>query len=385
MTIGSRMWRGAVCLAALGACAPIVLASPNGVSIGIKFASEEPAVGGAAYDSVVDGAAGVLQTEIWNNMEGAIGGPDTVKADVSGEETDTNTTVEWISNNTWSSDGRTGEVNNLAPEGNDRNLMLGYLDTNAVDPGFVTVDGLDSAFTDNGYDVYVYAVGGVVARGGDYTIGDTTYEHTVLEPFDGEWIEGEEGNYMVFRDLTESGFELEFQPQNRGNGTFRAVVNAIEIVAKSASVPGDFNGDGLLTTVDIDDLTGQSAAGTHPVAYDLNTDALVNEGDVNVWVKDLFNSWIGDADLNGEFNSSDLVTVLASGTYEADVAAVWSTGDFNGDGRANSSDLVAALADGGYEQGPRAAVAAVPEPTGIVTAIVALLAAIGWFRRIGCR
>jgi hypothetical protein len=130
------------------------------------------------------------------------------------------------------------------------------------------------------------------------------------------------------------------------------------------TLPGDFNNDGVLNAADIDDLTAQSAGATHPAAYDLNDDNLVDAGDVGVWVKDLFNSWIGDADLSGEFNSSDLITVLASGTYEADVDSVWSTGDFNGDGRTNSGDLIAALADGGYEAGPRAAVAAVPEPAG---------------------
>jgi hypothetical protein len=141
-------------------------------------------------------------------------------------------------------------------------------------------------------------------------------------------------------------------------------VDDVRIYTGSLAAPGDFNGNGSLDAGDIDDLTGQAAAGTNPAAYDLNSDAAVNTADVTVWVRDLYNSWIGDANLDGEFNSSDLVTVLASGTYEADVAAVWSTGDFNGDGRANSSDLVAALADGGYELGPRAAVAAVPEPAG---------------------
>ncbi len=65
--------------------------------------------------------------------------------------------------------------------------------------------------------------------------------------------------------------------------------------------------------------------------------------------------------------------VLSSGTYEADIDAVWTTGDFNGDGRTNSSDLVVALSDGGYELGPVAAVAAVPEPT---TGLALSLAAI---------
>jgi hypothetical protein len=131
----------------------------------------------------------------------------------------------------------------------------------------------------------------------------------------------------------------------------------------TGGLDGDFDGGGSLDAGDIDDLTAQSAGGLHPAAYDLNSDALVNDQDIGVWIRDLFNSWIGDANLDGEFNSSDLVAVLSSGTYEADVNSVWSTGDFNGDGRTNSGDLVAALSDGGYEVGPRAAVAAVPEPT----------------------
>jgi hypothetical protein len=139
-----------------------------------------------------------------------------------------------------------------------------------------------------------------------------------------------------------------------------------------SQVVGDFNGDGSLTVLDVDDLTAQSAGQTNPVAYDLNADSLVDDGDVNVWVKDLFGTWIGDANLDGQFNSTDLVDVLASGTYEADVDSVWSTGDFNGDGRTNSTDLVAALADGGYEMGPRAAVSAVPEPASGFAALLGL-------------
>jgi hypothetical protein len=137
--------------------------------------------------------------------------------------------------------------------------------------------------------------------------------------------------------------------------------------------PGDYNHNGTLDAADIDDLTIQTARGTHPASYDLNADALVDAGDIKIWVGDLFHSWIGDANLDGQFNSTDLVSVLAAGTYEVDVDSVWSTGDFNGDGRTNSSDLVAALADGGYEMGPRPAVAAVPEPatpTLLVMAIV---------------
>jgi hypothetical protein len=168
----------------------------------------------------------------------------------------------------------------------------------------------------------------------------------------------------------------------RNASVFPSVALSTETVGEG--LVGDFNSNGVLDAPDIDDLTGQSAGGTNPAAYDLNADALVNDGDINVWIKDLFNSWIGDADLNGEFNSSDLVAVLASGTYESDVVAVWSTGDFNGDARTDTSDLVAALADGGYEAGPRAAVAAVPEPSSMALGLVAAGMTWNLRRRRGC-
>lgn len=146
------------------------------------------------------------------------------------------------------------------------------------------------------------------------------------------------------------------------------------LVDDGGGLKGDFNGNGGLDVGDIDDLTEQSSGMQHPVAYDLNADSLVDAQDVNLWIKDLYNSWVGDANLDGEFNSGDLVAVLASGKYEDDSDSVWSTGDFDGSGRSNSSDLVAALSDGGYEAGPRQAIAAaVPEPTALVLVVVGLL------------
>ncbi len=156
--------------------------------------------------------------------------------------------------------------------------------------------------------------------------------------------------------------------------TFWVTINgAPTLFIPGGGMQGDFNNDGVLDAQDIDDLTQQSALGTNPASHDLNGDSLVNEADVKVWISDLFNSWVGDANLDGEFNSGDLVAVLSSGTYEADVDSVWSTGDFNGDGRTNTSDLVTALADGGYEVGPKAAVSAVPEPGSLLLLSSALL------------
>ncbi len=144
-----------------------------------------------------------------------------------------------------------------------------------------------------------------------------------------------------------------------------------------ANALGDFDADGVLDVSDIDDLMLQVAADENPLAYDLNNDGLVNTEDIHVWVKNLANTWIGDANLDGEFNSGDLINILAAGTYEVDVEAGWASGDFDGSGRFDSGDLIFALADGGYEAGPRAAVASVPEPTTIISLLTAVIALAG--------
>jgi hypothetical protein len=198
------------------------------------------------------------------------------------------------------------------------------------------------------------------------TTGDVLLFNVALDDNDaGENLAAQNGHHILW--------QVEGASSPFGGGEDIWIV-PLALTEATVTVPGDFNNDSVLGAADIDDLTGQSAGGTNPVAYDLNGDSLVNDADVSFWIRDLFNSWVGDADLNGEFNSTDLVAVLASGTYEADVDSVWSTGDFNGDGRTNSGDLVAALADGGYEIGPRPGAAAVPEPASIT---LVLLAAMG--------
>ena len=146
------------------------------------------------------------------------------------------------------------------------------------------------------------------------------------------------------------------------------------------SVPlGDFDRTLSLNLEDLDELTGQSALGMNTPVFDLNGDTFVNEIDVKIWVKDLKNSWVGDANLDLEFNSADFLQVFKAGTYEQDESAVWSEGDWNGDGFFDTTDLVAAFVDGGYELGPRpaeanAATVAVPEPSAMVLLLLGLIA-----------
>ena len=148
---------------------------------------------------------------------------------------------------------------------------------------------------------------------------------------------------------------------------FLSIANGIH-VPTAGGPPGDFDGDGDLDVADIDLLAMESAAGTNNPSFDINGDGSVNGLDVTAWAKDLHNSWIGDANADGEFNSGDFVQVFGAGKFETDQDAKWSEGDWNGDGKFNSGDFVAAFSDGGFELGPRA-VATVPEPSSIVVAI----------------
>ena len=151
--------------------------------------------------------------------------------------------------------------------------------------------------------------------------------------------------------------------------------NSVVLSILGGGLIGDFNSNGVLDIEDIDMLTVESASGANNGKFDLNGDGNVNGVDVSIWAKDLANTWIGDSDLDGEFNSGDFVQVFSRAKFEQDVDAVWSDGDWNGDGRFGSSDFVNAFADAGYEKGPRPT-QAVPEPApfaGIV--LVTLLAA----------
>ena len=58
----------------------------------------------------------------------------------------------------------------------------------------------------------------------------------------------------------------------------------------------------------------------------------------------------GDANLDGVFNSSDLVSIFQAGEYEDESTnnSNWNEGDWNGDGEFDSSDLILAFQAGKF-------------------------------------
>ena len=134
---------------------------------------------------------------------------------------------------------------------------------------------------------------------------------------------------------------------------------------------GDLNQDSIVDVEDIDHLTKAIAASIDHSFYDLNQDSVVNGDDRSAWVHhpQFANTYFGDANLDGVFDSGDFVTVFKFGKYESEHGAGWGEGDWNGDGQFDSGDFVIAFNDGGYGTGPRA-IAAVPEPSAAPNSLI---------------
>lgn len=184
-------------------------------------------------------------------------------------------------------------------------------------------------------------------------------------------------------DLSRLGTQvarLEFEMSSTDTGPFgmnTPAYFAIDnlTIDSMLAIRGDLDGDQVLTTADIDLLTSQVAAGTTDVRFDVDTNGSVDRFDIVGWIDAIYRTWMGDANLDGEFNSGDFVDLFSRGLYETNQPATWTSGDFDGDGRFASSDLIAAFQPGGYEVGPRPGAVVVPEPTSevMVAALMLLL------------
>jgi hypothetical protein len=176
-------------------------------------------------------------------------------------------------------------------------------------------------------------------------------------------------------DFTES-LPLVVYPDGSVMGSATEQVGEFELrshtVLWTPLAAGDFDESGTLDLADIHLLTEQIQSNDLDLEFDLNDDSLVTSDDLKTWVKDLRETWIGDANLDGEFNSGDLVAVFEVGEYEDAIQenSGWAEGDWDADGDFTSGDLVLAFQDGGYMA---AAVPAVPEPTSVVMLLAGLI------------
>ena len=115
--------------------------------------------------------------------------------------------------------------------------------------------------------------------------------------------------------------------------------------------PGDTNSDGKIGPAEIDSICESIRANEYFRDMDFNTDQVLNLADIEFLLKEFLNTSRGDANLDGDFNSSDLIKVFIAGQYDDNVTenSTWATGDWNCDQEFDSSDLIVAFIDGRYE------------------------------------
>jgi hypothetical protein len=195
------------------------------------------------------------------------------------------------------------------------------------------------------------------------------------------------GRNLILEFRTKSGY-LDVAPFLDAQGSYIVGIGALDAEATEATIHssgsvvyqfsfvpvGDYSGDGILDVIDLDTLATAIQEGNVDQQFDLDQNGTVDLEDHAYWVRDIKQTWMGDANLDGEFNSLDLVKVFQSGKFETEQIAGWSEGDWNGDERFGSGDFVAAFQDGGYEVGPRTlAAAVVPEPSSAILLTLAFL------------
>jgi hypothetical protein len=190
------------------------------------------------------------------------------------------------------------------------------------------------------------------------------------------WLSDFASNSLVRFDVTTERFDsfaLPSQPSNVRQllgrpGELWAPESAGDqlVVIRNSAPPviGDFDRNGVLDAGDIDLLTAQVISGEGSVLFDLDANGTVDRQDRHLWVNELRRTYFGDSNLDGQFDTGDLVTVFQVGQYEDQLPgnSSWASGDWNGDSEFDTEDFVFVFQFDAFERGPRARPVSVSEP-----------------------
>ena len=235
----------------------------SGRTISIKFTGNGTTMGSTEV-------AGVVPQSNWNN-EGWVSGTSTSLVDQTGMVS--GATVSW------KADGL--HALPIADQAGNARMMRGYLD-GSTDPTTVTVSGLPP--NANGYSVYVYADGdnNTANRSAIFQIsgsGITTTSVSLTDAantnFSGTFTQANNsaGNYVVF-GINATAFTISATASTASDGTQRAPLNAMQIVALASGGTGGSVGPSITTqpmseTVAVGQTATFSvaASGTGPLSY----------------------------------------------------------------------------------------------------------------------
>ena len=207
-------------------------------------------------------------------------------------------------------------------------------------------------------------------EGVDYDWEGFHYEYRVDSGYE-IWVA--QGNQLEVDYTNVEEFLSVFAPLSSAGGSLSIPRNE----GLTLALRGDYDNDQQLDAGDLDLQTGAIISGRHEVTFDLNHDGLVDGDDRLFWIEhpEMKHTYLGDANLDGQFDSADVVQVFVVGQFETGQLAFWDGGDWNADQVFDSADFVAAFSRGGYEAGPRGGGGQqpVPEPTGLVLSVLAWL------------
>ena len=84
--------------------------------------------------------------------------------------------------------------------------------------------------------------------------------------------------------------------------------------------------------------------------FDISGDGLATDEDLRIIIQQVLGTNFGDANLDGIFDSTDLILVFTAGQYEDGINrnSTWQTGDWNGDLEFDSGDMIAAFKGGAF-------------------------------------
>ena len=330
-------------------------AATYGFSLNMNF--------GASNNPIFE-SAGFFGEKVWNNLPSLEQGTSQeLLTDAFGDNGQSPASLVWESSGIGQNDGL------QVPNEDDANMMSGYL----ASPSRIELSGLEFVVPPHdgplNYTLLIYTYGGQEGNEGEFNVNGITRPHIDSADFDGTFRAGFDGNVMIFSDLINPFVEIE---------TFgEAPINAISLIYCR---PGDFNGDGMVDVADLEELNQATKSGSKDWQYDINIDGQVNNDDVLAWITWSKGTCIGDVNLDGVFDSADLIELFQVGIYESGDTATWVTGDWNGDCVFDSSDLLLAFQEGCYETNNATVAPAesVPEPAGVLLLGSGL---VGWFIR----
>ena len=123
-------------------------------------------------------------------------------------------------------------------------------------------------------------------------------------------------------------------------------------VSRGENARGDFDANSVIDANDINLLFAQLRSDNPDLGFDLTNDGVVGTPDRDRMVEQILGTSYGDSNLDGVFNSQDLVQVFQAGEYRDGIQgnSTWDSGDWNGDGEFDSADIILAFQRSTYWQ-----------------------------------